>query len=60
MSWNVLSFSGTKQEALHYQKSNLEEIPIVSLINDLPMIEDGADECSCVTVLPIPRIETQG
>ncbi|CAG9531293.1 unnamed protein product, partial [Cercopithifilaria johnstoni] len=49
----------TKQEALHYQKSNLEEIPIISLINDLPMIEDGADECSCVTVLPAPRIETK-
>ncbi|VDK84883.1 unnamed protein product, partial [Litomosoides sigmodontis] len=49
----------TKQEALHYQKSNLEEIPIVSLIKDLPMIEDGAIECSCSTVLPAPKIETQ-
>uniref|UniRef100_A0A0R3RJM5 DUF3715 domain-containing protein n=1 Tax=Elaeophora elaphi TaxID=1147741 RepID=A0A0R3RJM5_9BILA len=49
----------TRQEALHYQKSNLDEIPIISLINDLPMIEDGADECSCATILPAPRIETQ-
>ncbi|EJD74386.1 hypothetical protein LOAG_18294 [Loa loa] len=49
----------TKQEALHYQKSNLEEIPIISLIKDLPMIEDGADECSCASILPASRIETQ-
>uniref|UniRef100_A0A915PUQ0 Uncharacterized protein n=1 Tax=Setaria digitata TaxID=48799 RepID=A0A915PUQ0_9BILA len=48
-----------KQEALHYQKSNLQEIPIVSLINDLPMIEDGADECSCTNIAPTAKIETQ-
>ncbi|VDO53558.1 unnamed protein product, partial [Onchocerca flexuosa] len=49
----------TKQEALRYQKSNLEEIPIISLIKDLPMIEDGADECSCATISPATRIKTQ-
>ncbi|VDK81236.1 unnamed protein product [Onchocerca ochengi] len=49
----------SKQEALRYQKSNLEEIPIISLIKDLPMIEDGADECSCATVSPATRIKTQ-
>ncbi|KAM3721737.1 hypothetical protein ACO02O_09488 [Dirofilaria immitis] len=50
---------GTRQEALHYQKPNLEELPIISLINDLPMIEDGADECSCATIPPAAKIKTQ-
>uniref|UniRef100_A0A0M3HVX5 ZU5 domain-containing protein n=1 Tax=Ascaris lumbricoides TaxID=6252 RepID=A0A0M3HVX5_ASCLU len=40
-------------EILHYQNSNLEEIPIVSLMSELPMIEDGATECLYPTVQPI-------
>ncbi|VDN44314.1 unnamed protein product [Gongylonema pulchrum] len=46
---------------MYYQDSNLEEIPIVSLIRDLPMIEDGAVEYPSATVQPhtSSRIETQ-
>ncbi|KHN73136.1 hypothetical protein Tcan_05823 [Toxocara canis] len=40
-------------EFLHYQNSNLEEIPIVSLMSDFPMIEDDAIECLHPTVQPI-------
>lgn len=48
-----------KHDVLHYQRSNLEEIPIVSLIRDLPMIEDGASEYPTPNVEP-PPIQTQG
>lgn len=40
-------------EHLRYKNSNLEEIPLVSLLNDLPMIEEGATEYSYATVQPI-------
>ncbi|VDM98980.1 unnamed protein product [Thelazia callipaeda] len=53
-------FSEQSQQAtLQYQKSNLEEIPIVSRIRDLPMIEDGAVEYPFSTVIPVSKIETQ-
>ncbi|VDK43868.1 unnamed protein product [Anisakis simplex] len=45
--------SHTGPEFLHYQNSNLEEIPIVSLMNEFPMIEEGATECLFPTVQPI-------
>lgn len=48
---------GTVAELLHYKKSNLQEIPLVSSLNDLPMIEEGATECTYPTVQPI---STQG
>lgn len=57
---SIVPFVEARQETLYYQNSNLEEIPIVSLIHDLPMIEDGAVEYPSPTVQPpASAIQTQ-
>ncbi|VDN50916.1 unnamed protein product, partial [Dracunculus medinensis] len=50
---DINSSDNSSYESLYYQPSNLEEIPIVSLVADLPMIEEDAIECVRPTVQPI-------